>query len=417
MIFAYDSVGKFNGLNNFPKDEYSCFGPAPPSLNDLLSKFGKEYTILSSDKAIESEKKFYYLLETQGPPETWLGTKKNYNNTLLSGVSENIIQATMRGQCKIILWSCNEGYDPFQYKIFEKIYQELEYYMLPPENFIYVSGNLLIDTLHYVWGKQENVGSIIKCIPFNNEFYDKYDKIQSNVIFDGESKNRDKYFLLLNRAPRIHRMALISWLHSKNLLENTLTSFPSEKLAPYNFSKDNHLESYFANMLYVGRNKRTEIFSAWEDLKENHFPLIVDVEEWKTNHYGTSSDWLYNRTFFSVVTESIFDDVSIFLDEKIWKPIYNYHPFLILGTPNCLKKLREYGFKTFEPFIDESYDVEYHHGKRMKMIVEEVSRLSNMKLDELKVWYKNMIPILKHNRDLLLNDKSLFDNLLKELTL
>ena len=73
----------FNGLNNFPKDEYSCFGPAPPSLNDLLSKFGKEYTILSSDKAIESEKNFYYLLETQGPPETWLGTKKNYNNTLL----------------------------------------------------------------------------------------------------------------------------------------------------------------------------------------------------------------------------------------------------------------------------------------------------------------------------------------------
>ena len=32
--------------------------------------------------------------------------------------------------------------------------------------------------------------------------------MQPIVIFDEDSKDRDKYFLLLNRAPRIHRMAL-----------------------------------------------------------------------------------------------------------------------------------------------------------------------------------------------------------------
>jgi hypothetical protein len=113
-----------------------------------------------------------------------------------------------------------------------------------------------------------------------------------------------------------------------------------------------------------------------------------------------------------VITESVFDDVSLFLDEKVWKPIYNYHPFIILGCPNSLKKLREMGFKTFEPFINESYDNEVHSGKRMGMIVDEVERLCSMSFGELSYIYKKLIPILKHNRDILLNKKTELLNLL-----
>ena len=400
---------KFNGLIGLPKNTYPYYGPAPPSLIDLLIKSKKDFKVLSTDKAIVSVQPFYYLLETQGPPEGWLGTKDGYENTLLSGVSSEIIEATKDGQCTIILWSANEGYDPFQYKIFDCIYEDLEKYGIPLENFIFISGNLIIDTLHMAWGSINNKGNLIKCIPFNNERYDKYEKMQPSVIFHEDSKDRDKYFLLLNRAPRIHRMAFISWLHSKDLLKDTLTSYPSEKLAPYKFSKNIHLSQYFSNMLFVDRKTKSDALLGWKDLENNHLPLIVDVEEWDTNHYGTSVDWLYSRTFFSVVTESVFDDVSLFLDEKVWKPIYNYHPFIILGCPNSLKKLREMGFKTFEPFINESYDNEVQSGKRMGMIVDEVERLCSMSFDELGYIYKNLIPVLNHNRDMLLDNSSLDD--------
>ena len=77
----------------------------------------------NSKSAIESKKPFFYLLETQGPPQFWLGTEDGYENTLLSGVSKEIIESTKKGQCKIILWSANEGYDPFQFKIFDNIYE------------------------------------------------------------------------------------------------------------------------------------------------------------------------------------------------------------------------------------------------------------------------------------------------------
>ena len=94
--------------------------------------------------------------------------------------------------------------------------------------------------------------------------------MQPSVIFDEDSKDRDKYFLLLNRAPRIHRMALISWLHSKNLLENTLTSYPSEELAPYKFSKKVHLSRYFANHLFVDKFTKSDALQAWKDLEKKH---------------------------------------------------------------------------------------------------------------------------------------------------
>ena len=194
---------------------------------------------------------------------------------------------------------------------------------------------------------------VIKCIPFNNEIFDFYDKMQPEVKYDKDSSERDKYFLLLNRMPRIHRMALMSMLHSDGLLKNTLTSFPSEKLSPANFSKKTHLSEYFSRMMNYSNQEKSDYLRAWKDLEDNHFPLIVDVEEWDTNHYGTSVDWLYNRTFFSVVVESIYDDLSVFLDEKIWKPIYNYHPFIMVGCPNSLKKLREMGFRTFHPYRRE----------------------------------------------------------------
>lgn len=43
-----------------------------------------------------------------------------------------------------------------------------------------------------------------------------------------------------------------------------------------------------------------------------------------------------------------------------------YHPFIVYGSPFTLKSLRELGFKTFSPFIDESYDETISPFRRMQ---------------------------------------------------
>lgn len=68
---------------------------------------------------------------------------------------------------------------------------------------------------------------------------------------------------------------------------------------------------------------------------------------------------LYNQTYLEIVVETLTkldNDNSFFITEKTLKPILMKHPFMIVGPYHHLKNLKLLGFKTFDHFIDESYD-------------------------------------------------------------
>jgi hypothetical protein len=67
--------------------------------------------------------------------------------------------------------------------------------------------------------------------------------------------------------------------------------------------------------------------------------------------------------------------------EKILKPCAFGHPFVVWGPPGYLKWLQQWGFETFNNCIDESYDLEKNHEKRLRLIVEEVKRLNQTPKD------------------------------------
>ena len=85
------------------------------------------------------------------------------------------------------------------------------------------------------------------------------------------------------------------------------------------------------------------------------------------------------------------------ITEKTIKPIHMLHPFIIVGPYKTLEVLRDYGFKTFSPFIDESYDECKDADKRMKLIKKEILRLTSMDMEKLDRWYWSMFEILNHN--------------------
>ena len=73
-----------------------------------------------------------------------------------------------------------------------------------------------------------------------------------------------------------------------------------------------------------------------------------------------------------------------------------------MSTPYSLQKLRKFGFKTFDGFIDESYDKEENHLKRTQMIFDELDKFRNKSDKELKDWWKEILPILEHNQKVFL---------------
>jgi hypothetical protein len=111
---------------------------------------------------------------------------------------------------------------------------------------------------------------------------------------------------------------------------------------------------------------------------------------------NNKKEW-YANSYFHLVTETFFGP-NVFLSEKIFKPISNLQPFLVFGDYLTLAELRRLGFKTFEPFIDESYDLEKEPEKRVLLLEKELLKLKNMSIEELHNWYYSITDILLYNQ-------------------
>jgi hypothetical protein len=77
-------------------------------------------------------------------------------------------------------------------------------------------------------------------------------------------------------------------------------------------------------------------------------------------------------------------ELTIFLSEKAFKPIACSHPFIFMGNKGSLAKLREIGYKTFDGFIDETYDT-LPTWERMQAVTDSIKQIHRI---ENKIeWY------------------------------
>jgi hypothetical protein len=59
------------------------------------------------------------------------------------------------------------------------------------------------------------------------------------------------------------------------------------------------------------------------------------------------------------------------------------HPFIIYGNQFTLKYLKSLGYKTFDKWIDESYDEIYDRVHRAQKIVSELKKFNDKTIEEL----------------------------------
>jgi|ETN02SMinimDraft_4_1059925.scaffolds.fasta_scaffold01520_11 hypothetical protein len=206
-------------------------------------------------------------------------------------------------------------------------------------------------------------------------------------INDINLDNKTKFFSsYLRNCNREHRKALGAYFQYNNLWKDNNLSFL--KVSWNNATpKDILPEKYWNSISELDNLPPIEI-----DTFNQHDKLGFNTT--------LTSDWKhYQETFLSIISETIFCGDSIFFSEKICKPLFNLHPFILMSTPHCLKKLKEFGFQTFHPFIDENYDHEENPLKRMELIFDQLDRFRNKSFEELKSWWNEILPILEHNQN------------------
>ena len=104
------------------------------------------------------------------------------------------------------------------------------------------------------------------------------------------------------------------------------------------------------------------------------------------------------NSYFNINCESFEqNDEWSYCSEKSFKPLISCQPFILVAGQNHLKTYRKWGYKTFHPYIDESYDEVLDIKERFSMIEHEIVKLCNKPIEEIHEWYWSIVDILKHN--------------------
>jgi len=199
--------------------------------------------------------------------------------------------------------------------------------------------------------------------------------------------NKSKTFLSLNKNTtqnRIHRVRLLCWYYQNNLIE---VGYISSIIRP-----DTN------NKIFNSEYEQISILKKYYGAFFENSPMILDFDGNDESDLSLNIDsrYLYNETFFSIISETSFSNNKIFITEKTPKSIRNLHPFLILGDWKIHSKLKELGFVLYDNLIDYSFDDIEDNDLRFIKFTEEVQRLIDNK-DKIIEWYKGNTDKLIHN--------------------
>ena len=296
-----------------------------------------------------------------------------HKSQLLDKADEFLKTHNIEGKRRFVISTCNEHINKFRQHPAVKGNQV---YVYNNDFYIYKSGQFIVET-------EEQNNSIVE----NGYEY----SLQQDLKFD----EKEKYYLMYNRnSARLHRPYVVNKLYENNLLDKGIISlFKTEDF-------DNLLKSQNNN---GNLGITIKDWQTWKKSINKWYPLVIDndnEEEVAWYHNFLSRKDEYEKTYFSIVSETNAENNYLFVTEKTIKPIMNLHPFFINGNPGILKHLKSLGFQTFDKWWDESYDEELNFKKRADMLIEQVKLVCSKSKLEMIDMIKEMQPILQYNKSL-----------------
>ena len=138
----------------------------------------------------------------------------------------------------------------------------------------------------------------------------------------------------------------------------------------------------------------SEATLSWPYVSPNLDPAWEVKEQLDNSISGTVPWEIYNRCYYSILVETLYQGNCYLMAEKIGKCLYARRLFVHFGAAHWLKKLRSFGFQTFDSVLDESYDSIEDDVKRWQAAFEQVKWLSKQNHTEL---LQKIKPMLDHN--------------------
>jgi hypothetical protein len=159
----------------------------------------------------------------------------------------------------------------------------------------------------------------------------------------------------------------------------------------------------------------SKITNGIKKLQKNEYSLEFDIPRWEVadiedsviipndNAPAITPTFIdsYKKAFCAIVTETRYAQPFSNISEKVLSPIALKRPFILVAPPNSLNYLKKLGFKTFDKWWNEQYDVTKTHDVRIQQIFGIIEWLDTLSVDEMKNIYEEMREVLDHNAKVL----------------
>lgn len=310
-------------------------------------------------------------------------------------VAEQIIDSKDLGKTKFVGIACTEALTYANYEKWSKVVALVKNHIDYRDLFLW-TGAISSEKTADEWNKKHRLPDIKILSSHYHESTFLYNDWEIDTARTYEIKDKNKLLLSFNNLPREHRLLITNEMFKHDLIDKSYYSFEGG-----------------------GFNLNTFISSLTQDRyqelvrNKNRFPLKLNfmLDDSDAGKFLVDDFKYYNDSYFSLVTESTFfkpqnfttghhyyrTDDYVFITEKTFKPIFGLHPFILVGGDGYLQELRRLGYKTFDPYINESYDQEPDDFKRLDLIVKEILRLSKFTSEQWTEWQSQIKPLVEHN--------------------
>jgi hypothetical protein len=196
--------------------------------------------------------------------------------------------------------------------------------------------------------------------------------------------NKPYKFLFLNGRARSHRKYLLERFRQMNLLDHALwTLLDGRGGGSRHFTLTEHRQDLLGKTASI---KHLPSEYEFESFKDNSIVLDYPHKFAKNELFGSKWGEIYLEpapyidTYFSLVTETVFEYPYSFRTEKIAKPLAMGHPWICATSVGFYRDIHKLGFQTFGHVIDESFDSIDNHQDRMERIAMIVDDLCQQDL-------------------------------------
>lgn len=306
--------------------------------------------------------------------------------------------------CQIIIDYSEEG---FTTEVFLDLWTWIKENQLT-NRVLYVTGSCNSDEVYMRWCQKERVVGNMETAWYG--FFINWvlrNHWANNKTIDYPSahwQNGQKRFMCLNRRPWPHRILMNSLLEHFGILEAGAVSMPLQFEEPDIVWKGHEFqfERNWKSVKEAANGYFDFLDPAYQRLI-NKLPLSVDVENFSVNRALDLNGSMYENYPVNLITETLFFSESAFASEKIWKPMVMGQIFIVMAAPGYLAKLKELGFKTFHPYINEEYDFMHDPVERSIAIAQNIKRIVNMPSDQFNKLLNDCKPITDYNKKLVTN--------------